>query len=182
MHIMTCHPADALLAGLVVAMLLMPTGMAMPQRGQPVPPAPDAASAAQSSPPSFRAPAKWTYMVYMSADNNLEDEGILNLNQMEAVGSGGGLEIVAQFDRSPDYDTTNGNWTDTRRFYVTQDSDPAIINSQMLQDMGEVDMGRMESLRDFIVWAVGNYTAERYYLDVWGHGGGWRDGRGFSKW
>ena len=115
-------------------------------------------------------------MVYMSADNNLEDEGILNLNQMEAVGSGGGLEIVAQFDRSPDYDTTNGNWSGTRRYYVTQDTDPPTINSQMLLDMGEVDMGKMESLREFIIWAVGNYTAERYYLDLWGHGGGWRDG------
>ena len=173
---MARRPAAALLAGLVVAMLLMPTGMAMPQRDRPSQADPDPSQSAQSTPPSFRAPAKWTYMVYMSADNNLEDEGILNLNQMESVGSGGGLDIVAQFDRSPDYDTTNGNWTDTRRFYVTQDSDPAIINSQMLQDLGEVDMGRVESLRDFIVWAVGNYTAERYYLDVWGHGGGWRDG------
>ena len=58
-----------------------------------------------------RAMAKWTYLVYMSADNNLEDEAILNFNQMEMVGSSDDLNIIVQFDRSPLYDETNGNWT-----------------------------------------------------------------------
>ncbi len=135
-------------------------------------------------PPSFegdgdggaRARAKWTYMLYMSADNNLEDEAILNLNQMEAVGSTDEVNMVLQLDRSPDYDETNGNWTGTRRYRVDADSDPDIINSQLLEDMGEVDMGNANNLRDFVVWAVTAYPADRYYLDIWGHGGGWRDG------
>ncbi len=126
--------------------------------------------------PASPAPAKWTYMVYMSGDNNLEDDMILNINQMEAVGSGGGLDVVIQFDRSPEYDTSNGDWTGTRRYLITNDSDPKVINSTLLQDLGEVDMGQKESLRDFIVWAIVNYPAERYMLDVAGHGGGWRDG------
>jgi uncharacterized membrane protein len=123
-----------------------------------------------------RAPAKWTYMVYMSADNNLEDEAILNFNQMEEVGSSAEVNIVLQLDRSPDWDETNGNWTGTRRYYVVHDTDEELINSQLLDDMGEVDMGNADNLRDFVVWGVSNYPADRYYLDVWGHGGGWRDG------
>ncbi len=126
--------------------------------------------------PSSRGPAKWTYMVYMSADNNLEDEAILNMNQMEAVGSDEDLNIVIQFDRSPEYDETNGNWSGTRRYLVDHDTDPDVLNSQLLEDMGEQDMGKGEVLRDFVVWAMTNYTAERYYLDIWGHGGGWREG------
>jgi uncharacterized membrane protein len=123
-----------------------------------------------------RADAKWTYMVYMSADNNLEDEAILNVNQMEVVGSNDDVNIVIQLDRSPDWDETNGNWTGTRRYLISPDSDPDVINSQLLEDMGEVDMGKGESLKEFVIWAVTNYPADRFYLDVWGHGGGWRDG------
>jgi uncharacterized membrane protein len=115
-------------------------------------------------------------MVYMSADNNLEDEAILNMNQMEAVGSNEDLNIVLQFDRSPEYDETNGNWSGTRRYLVDHDTDPDILNSQLLEDMGEQDMGKGDVLRDFVIWAMTNYTAERYYLDIWGHGGGWREG------
>jgi uncharacterized membrane protein len=123
-----------------------------------------------------RATAKWTYLVYMAADNNLEDEAILNFNQMEMVGSSDELSIVVQFDRSPLYDETNGNWSGTHRYLVTTDTDPDLMNSQLIEDMGEVDMGNADRLRDFVAWGVGNYPAERTYLDVWGHGGGWRDG------
>ncbi len=160
--------ATALLV--VVAMLLQATFFALPATAQAAPadgPAPA---------PASRAPAVWTYMVYMSGDNNLEDDLILNFNQMETVGSGGGLDIVVQFDRSTEYDTTNGDWNDTRRFLVVRDSDPALITSPPIMNLSEVDMGRPESLRDFIVWAIGNFTADRYYLDLAGHGGGWRDG------
>ena len=128
------------------------------------------------SSPSNRALAKWTYLVYMSADNNLEDEAILNFNQMEEVGSSEDVTIVIQLDRSPDWDETNGDWTGTRRYYVLQDTDTELINSTLVEDMGEVDMGNADNLRDFVVWGVTNYPAERYYLDIWGHGGGWRDG------
>jgi len=123
-----------------------------------------------------RATAKWTYLLYMSADNNLEDEAILNFNQMEEVGSTDEVNIVLQLDRSPEWDETNGNWTGTRRYLVEQDTDLLLINSLLLEDMGEVDMGNANNLRDFVVWAVTAYPAERYYLDIWGHGGGWRDG------
>jgi len=123
-----------------------------------------------------RAMAKWTYLVYMAADNNLEDEAILNFNQMEAVGSSADLNIVVQFDRSPLYDETNGNWSGTHRYLVTTDTDPDLMNSELIEDIGEVDMGNADRLRDFVAWGVANYPAERTYLDVWGHGGGWRDG------
>jgi uncharacterized membrane protein len=115
-------------------------------------------------------------MVYMSADNNLEDEAILNVNQMEEVGSSDDLNIVIMLDRHPEYDKTNGDWDGTRRYYVTEDDDPVNITSQLVLDMGEVDMGNADQLRDFVVWSISNYPADRYYLDVWGHGGGWRDG------
>jgi uncharacterized membrane protein len=167
---------EALVVLTVVTLLLAVPAPALsastPPRGTPPVGYPDG----DGSPVGDRTTANWTYMVYMSADNNLEDEAILNINQMEAVGSTEDVNIVLQLDRSPEWDETNGNWSDTRRYLVSPDDDPDIINSQLLEDMGEVDMGDADNLRDFVVWAVTTYPAERYYLDVWGHGGGWRDG------
>jgi len=116
----------------------------------------------------------WTVLVFLNADNDLEPYGILNMNQMEKVGSTSRMKIVVQMDRSPGYDSSNGNWTTTRRYLVTKDNDPNIINSQMLEDMGEVDMGDPDTLREFIRWGQENYPSTNYCLVIWNHGSGWR--------
>jgi len=119
-------------------------------------------------------PKSWTFLVYLDADNNLEGAGIDDLNEMEVVGSSADVNIVVQMDRIPGYDSSNGNWTGCRRYYVTQDSDPATINSTLVEDLGEVNMGDGATLRDFIQWGASNYEADRYAVVLWNHGGGWR--------
>ncbi len=119
-------------------------------------------------------PASWTFLVYLDGDNDLEEYAILNLNQMEQVGSSADVNIVVQFDRIPGYDSSNGDWTGCRRYYVTQDADPVTINSTLVQDLGEVNMGDGTTLQDFIEWGVANYPADKYALVFWNHGGGWR--------
>jgi len=52
---------------------------------------------------------KWTIMVYMDADNNLEDAGISDFNEMEVAGSTQDVAILVLMDRIPGYDSTNGN-------------------------------------------------------------------------
>lgn len=120
------------------------------------------------------ATRKWTVMVFLNADNDLEEFGILNMNQMEMVGSSGAVDIVVQMDRVPGYDATNGDWTGCRRYRITHDTDTAIINSPVLQEMGEVDMGDPLQLRDFISWAQTNFPAPHYCLVLWNHGAGYR--------
>jgi hypothetical protein len=117
---------------------------------------------------------KWTVMVYLDADGDLEEVGILNMNQMESVGSDANINIVVQFDRGPGFDATNGDWTDTRRYLVTKDDDLQRISSPVLENLGEIDMGQPETLRSFIEWAVANYPAEHYVMVPWNHGAGWR--------
>lgn len=116
----------------------------------------------------------WTVLIFLNADNDLERFGILNMNQMEKIGSTDQVKIVVQMDRSPGYDSSNGNWTGTRRYLVTKDNDTDTINSTMLEDMGEVDMGDPDVLREFIQWGQQNYPADRYCLVLWNHGSGWR--------
>jgi len=116
---------------------------------------------------------EWTVMVYLDADNNLESAGINDINEMEMVGSSSKIKIVVLADRIPGYDTSNSDWTTTRRYYITQDSDPMQINSQF-NDLGELNMGDPETLVDFATWAVNEYPAEKYLLVIWNHGGGFR--------
>jgi len=117
--------------------------------------------------------AEWTVMVYLAADNNLESAGINDINEMEIVGSTTDVNIVVQVDRIPGYDISNSNWTNTRRYYITQDFDPFQINSQF-NDLGELNMGDPQTLVDFASWATTNYPAKKYLLVIWNHGGGFR--------
>lgn len=125
-------------------------------------------------PPIKNDTAEWTVMVYLDADNNLESEGINDINEMEMAGSSSDVNIVVQADRIPGYDTSNGNWTTTRRYYITQDFDPVQINSQLKSDLGELNMGDPQTLVDFASWAVTEYPAKKYLLVIWNHGGGFR--------
>jgi len=125
--------------------------------------------------------ADWLFMVYLDADNNLESAGIDDMNEMETAGSTDNVAIVVQMDRAErDYadDTTNGNWTGAKRLYVTQDTDTSIINSPVIEDLGEVNMGDPAVLQSFIEWAVANYPAQHYALVLWNHGSGWRGREG----
>ena len=128
---------------------------------------------------------EWTVMVYLDADNNLESAGIDDINEMEMVGSTSEVNIVVQVDRIPysvlaanneGYadDISNNNWTNTRRYYITQDFDPTQINSQLISNMGELNMGHPSTLINFANWAVSNYPAKKYLLVIWNHGGGFR--------
>jgi len=118
--------------------------------------------------------AEWTVMVYLDADNDLESAGIDDINEMEMVGSSTDVNIVVQADRIPNYDISNNNWTTTRKYYITQDFDSVQINSQLISDLGELNMGDPQTLIDFTTWAVTEYPAKKYLLVIWNHGGGFR--------
>ena len=129
--------------------------------------------------------AEWTVMIYLDSDNNLESAGIDDINEMEIAGSTSEVNIVVQADRIPysilaannqGYadDISNGNWTNTRRYYITQDFDPVQINSQLKSDLGELNMGDPQTLIDFTNWATVYYPAKKYLLVIWNHGGGFR--------
>ncbi|MBN1899712.1 hypothetical protein JW926_00135 [Candidatus Sumerlaeota bacterium] len=118
--------------------------------------------------------AEWTVLIYLDADNNLEPFGIQDVNEMEQVGSDANMNIVVLFDRINYYDTTNGDWTDTRRGLITKDSNTGVISST-LASVGEKNMGDPATLTEFVNWGVTNYPASHYMLVFWNHGGGWRD-------
>lgn len=119
----------------------------------------------------------WTVMLYQDADDKILEKDIyVDLNEAERVGSSGNVQIVAQIDRYSGGYSGDGNWTGTKRFYVTQDQDLSRVSSQVVADLGEVSMARGESLVDFVSWAVENYPADKYALILSDHGMGWPGG------
>ena len=116
--------------------------------------------------------AKWTYIVYLDGDNNLEEAAIADFLEMEKVGSNSDINIVVQMDRSAGYYSGEGDWSGARRFLV-QHGDGNSMVSPYVQDLGSTDMSSPDSLYDFFSWAVDNYPAQKYALVLWNHGGGW---------
>ena len=116
-------------------------------------------------------------MLYQDADDQiLEQDIFLDLNEVERVGSRDQVNIVAQLDRYKGAYSGDGNWTGARRYFVTQDNDLTRIKSQVVDDLGEVNMASGDTLVNFIRWAVENYPADRYALILSDHGAGWPGG------
>jgi len=121
----------------------------------------------------------WTYLVYMGADNNLSTAGIVDLNEMEKVGSDGNINIVLQSEFSTEFtpfsDVGHPEYTgQTLRFLVQNDNDPGDVDLQSGTSIGNVNMGHPNTLRDFIKWGTTNYPADHYALVIWDHGAGWK--------
>ena len=123
---------------------------------------------------------KWTIMVYLDGDNNLEEFAIDNILEMAKVGSSSDVNIVAQVDRIPGYDNRYGDWITGKRFYITRGMTPTPENAVM--DMGEPDMGSPRTLSDFINWSRANYPADNNCLVIWNHGIGWKPSMRMIPW
>ncbi len=94
--------------------------------------------------------------------------------------------VVVQVDRwaggtSRYDDKSNGNWTGTKRYVITPDmtnttGDARKIDSTMVMDLGEVNMGDPNNAKDFETWAMENYAANNTAVIYWNHGSGWKWG------
>jgi hypothetical protein len=122
-------------------------------------------------------PGSWLVMLYQAADDQiLEKDIFIDLNEAELVGSSDSITIVSQIDRYEDGFDGDGDWHSTKRFLVLQDDDLHTINSEELEDLGEVDMGDLNTLVEFATWAIETYPAEKYVLVMSDHGAGWLGG------
>jgi hypothetical protein len=128
-------------------------------------------------PPDTSNLPEWTIIVYSDADDDiLEEDLLLDINEMELVGSNTQMNIVVQVDRAAGAFSGDGDWTDARRLFITQDNDLDRISSQIVENIGEVDMGDPQTLVDFVTWSIQRYPAKKYALILSDHGGGWTGG------
>ncbi|MFN0120168.1 MAG: clostripain-related cysteine peptidase [Blastocatellia bacterium] len=114
------------------------------------------------------AAKRWTVMVYLAGDNDLDEFGTVDMMEMKQVGSTDDINIVTQFDSA-------GPDLETRRFFLTKGTTPESLAGDVKQNLGETNTGDPKILEGFVEWAVKNYPAKHYMLVLWNHGTGWDD-------
>ena len=118
-----------------------------------------------------------TVLVYM-VGSDLESKGgaaTADINEMLKVGSNENLNIVI---------TTGGaekdGWKTVKRYLIPKGTKTitSIKELTALADLGDKNMGDTATLRDFLDWGIKNYSADKYSLVFWDHGGGAVGGNG----
>jgi hypothetical protein len=106
--------------------------------------------------------AKWTFMVYMAGDNNLDGAALRDIAEMAKAGSTQDVHILVQLDRIED--------NLTRRFRITPGGG---FKKDCIETFGDTNTGDPQILYSFVKWATDKYPADRYALILWNHGSGW---------
>ena len=129
---------------------------------------------------------EWTILMYMSADNNLESAAIEDFLEMEKSKlNTKEVTVLVLLDRCPSYDSSNGNWNNTKLFRLKTGSDESskeIISEEIecvelglnATNHNELDMSAYMSLARSVNFVYENYPANHYGIIFWGHGEGWR--------
>lgn len=116
---------------------------------------------------------RWTIMVYMAADNDLEPQALADLAEIKAVGSTPQVTVVAQLDMAR-------AGAPTRRYYLSRLR--TLEADAVDPPLGETNTGDAGDLARFIAWGLDTYPADRYALVLWNHGVGWGDGATIVPW
>ena len=101
--------------------------------------------------------AKWSVLVYLVADNSLDDYTDTDLEELKAGGSSADVNVLILMDK----------------LY-----EPACLLAVvghelvMLADLGELNMGDPATLAWFVDYSVSNCPAEHMLLFFWDHGSG----------
>ncbi|MEE2924192.1 MAG: clostripain-related cysteine peptidase [bacterium] len=107
---------------------------------------------------------EWTFLIFLNADNNLDQFGVGDVEEMMQVGSTDQFNMVVQFDRS--------EGEPCNRLFINKGS------YDIVEAMGECDMGSADVLTDFVEWGAQHYPAKKYAVVIWNHGSGWSKKRG----
>lgn len=103
---------------------------------------------------------EWTFMIFMNADNNLDQNAVKDLKEMRAKGgSNEFMNIVVMVDREKGPAYT----------YYLADGKMEIVTKH-----GEVDMGDYRVYSSFVKNAIKKYPAKHYCSIIWNHGTGWK--------
>lgn len=118
---------------------------------------------------------EWTVLIYANGNNEYEHEMHQSMLDAEKSGSNKDVSVAIEIGREsrilskilrPDLHLTedSSSWTGVRRYYIEKDS------SNLVEDLGSVNMADPKHLYDFIRWGMENYPARHYMLILGGHG------------
>lgn len=116
---------------------------------------------------STQSEAEWTILIYMAADNGLNNAALADINEMEAAVFSDRIRVIVQIDNNADNPEPGAF-----RYHIRPDDSPA-ITSPVITALGEIDSGDYLTLRNFVQWGYSRYPARRQALVIWSHGNGW---------
>ena len=132
------------------------------------------------NPPADSKEPTWTILIYANGDNNLTTNLLLDMLEMEGVGSDENFNIILQADFDSTYSTVLDEFNispisqdQVTRFRIERnsDTDSRKLYSPALELINEKDMDDPAVLKEFLDWGITNYPADRYGLIFWDHGG-----------
>ncbi len=110
----------------------------------------------------------WTVLVYLLADNNLEEAGLADVREMADVSPDADLTFVVLVDRSDGWTSESlgdlGDWTTAKRIEVQ----PGSFVEEA--DLGELNLGDASVLADFVAAGITQHPADHYGVILWNHG------------
>ncbi len=117
-------------------------------------------------------PSKTTVMVYI-VGSDLESDGNMatdNIEEMQAAVPSAHLNILLLTGGA-----NKEGWRTVQR--------KRVLNGEVvtLADLGDLNMGEPNTLKDFILWGQTAYPADRFILVLWDHGGGVIGGFGVDE-
>ena len=128
---------------------------------------------------------KLTIMVYMDADNNLEEDLLNDIEEMKrGYVDNPNLNLIVLIDRAKNESNNSNilgeNFTDTRMYKIEHNKAIRINGGHEFSEITtksnyEANMGDAKTLKKFIKSCKVNYTADQYMLIMANHGGGARN-------
>lgn len=112
---------------------------------------------------TFTQPKEWTVIIYMAADNDLANFARKNLMQLASLGSNDRVNILVQLDT-----TIQRKKKVTLRYYVEHNK--LTITNYNDPSSQQMDSGSPHTLIDCCRWAMENFPAKNYMIDLWNHG------------
>jgi hypothetical protein len=101
----------------------------------------------------------WTALYYLDVDWESNNFDALEYWFIDEIASNENLNVIVIQDKEDE---------PAFMYYIDEDH-----NMILLEELGEVNMGDYQTLRDFIAFGKENYPAERYQLNIYDHGGAW---------
>ncbi|MCX8059404.1 MAG: clostripain-related cysteine peptidase [Spirochaetes bacterium] len=135
---------------------------------------------------NFKPTESWTFMIYLDADNDLEQAGIDDFYEM-VNGLNGlnktNIKVIVLIDRISGYNNGNNiedllgessDWTGARLYEINQNGNFTKKTDGWFADGAEINMGDPATLSNFISYCKTKYPSSHYALVLWNHGGGAR--------
>ena len=97
-----------------------------------------------------------------------------DLKEMMSVGSDKNVNIIVETGGAKKWFNKAVNNTKNQRWLIEKN------NMKKLQEFGSLNMGATSTLKDFMLWGIKNYPADKYSIVLWNHGSG-IDGYGYDE-